>query len=137
MIEQLRQFDNLLQLSTEQLKRLRETIEFIERLAPEEREAMRLRLAQVTRMTPELRAEIDELANLVPPATHGLLNQYWVSLTDAERTAVRDALAAVEPGQRSPILEGHISAFHLRRDAAQNRLRHKQDTTSPAPPTEP
>jgi len=118
LMAQLRQLEELLELSPERLAALRQTIEYLEKMAPQEREAMRIRLRQATQMTPALRAEINSLAALVPPALKSDLSQFWLAATDAERQRLREQLAPLEPDASARLLADNVAAFVQRRDAA-------------------
>ncbi len=118
LMAQLRQLGELLELPPERLAALRQTIEYLEKMTPQEREAMRIRLRQATQMTPALRAEINAMAGLLPPEQLSDLSQFWLAATDAERQSIRDQLASLEPDASSRLLTEKISAFIQRRDAA-------------------
>jgi hypothetical protein len=117
LIAQLTQLEELLSLEPAKLQKLRETIEFIERMSSEEREAMRIRLRQVTRMTGSLRAEIDDLALLVPDLGKSDLSQFWLAASEDDRTEVRNHLKDLERKQKQRFLTKRVKAFVEHRDA--------------------
>lgn len=122
LIAQLRQLEELLSLGPEKLRKLRQTIEFIEKMSDAERESMRIRLSQVTQMTDELRQEIDSLARFLPAARRSDLSQFWLASTDAERTAIRRELSDLSPSEKSALLSSRISAFVERRDEVFSKM---------------
>jgi hypothetical protein len=116
LYSQLRQLEELLSMPPEKLSRLRQTIEFIEKMSPDEREAMHIRLSQITQMTPELKAEIKQLANLLPADSRSDLSQFWLASSPTERELIRNKLASLEADDKKQLLEARIRAFVLRRD---------------------
>jgi hypothetical protein len=125
LLDQLRQLDDLLALDKERLVKLRETIELIERMSPEEREAMRIRLSQITRMTPELRSEIQKLQSLIPDATRGSLSQFWLSLSEEHRDGYRREMEQLPRAQRGPWLKAKVTAFEKYRDQIFEEMRRQ------------
>jgi hypothetical protein len=137
LIEQLKQLEELLSLSPEKLKSLRETLEFIEKMNPQEREAMRIRLSQVTQLTEDLRKEIDALAKMVSISERSNLSQFWLASSDEERETVRQELSSLEQDQQSEYLQKKIDAFVSHRDAVfeqmKSSLEAKQKTVPGGP----
>jgi hypothetical protein len=135
LIAQLKQLEELLSLEPAKLQKLRETIEFIEKMSPNEREAMRIRLSQVTRMTGSLRAEIDDLAQLVPGLGKSDLTQFWLAATDETRTEIRSRIEELEQEQRQAFLTKRVQAFIEHRDAVfaqmKEALERKRQTVPP------
>jgi 3-dehydroquinate synthase class II len=123
LIAQLQQLEELLSLEPEKLQKLRETIEFIEKMSAEEREAMRIRLSQVTRMTGALRAEINTLADLAPAVSKSNLSQFWLAATEAERADIRTRLEGLDSGQKHILLSNQVQAFVQHRDAVFARMK--------------
>jgi hypothetical protein len=116
LIAQLKQLEELLSLGPEKLRKLRQTIEFIEKMSDAEREAMRIRLTQVTQMTDELRQEIDAMAGLVPMVRKSDLSQFWLAASEDERAAIREDLAGIPPSEQSQLLISNVSGFVEKRD---------------------
>lgn len=123
LVNQLRQLEELLSLSPERLQRLRQTIEFIEKMSAQEREAMRIRLAQVTRMNDDLRREIDDLASLLPEIPKADFSQFWLAASEQEREAVRKALSDKDEAAQTRYLQPRVEAFVEKRDKAFARMR--------------
>lgn len=123
LIEQLRQLESLLSMAPDKLQRLRHTIEFIEKMSPEEREAMRIRLSQVTRMTGALRQEIEDLRALAPDLNKSDLSQFWLAATDAERESLRDRLQALPPEEQAALLVDSVARFIGHRDEVFARMK--------------
>ena len=82
LFAQLRQLEELLSMEPGKLSSLRQTIEYIEKLSPDEREAMRLRLVEITRATPALKAEISTLKTRLPPRLESSFSQFWLAASN-------------------------------------------------------
>ena len=120
---QLQQLGELLNMDPEKLNKLRQTIEFVERMSPAEREAMRIRISQVTRATPELSREVNQLARLCPLVNQADLSQYWLAASQSERQRVRAELDQLNQQQRASFLENKVKAFTDKRDSAFEEMR--------------
>jgi hypothetical protein len=116
LIAQLKQLDELLSMSPEKLRKLRQTVEFIEKMSDAEREAMRIRLSQVTRMTDDLRQEIATLSKIVPKIPRSDISQFWLAESDARREQMRASLAALPAAEQAALLQSWISEFVVKRD---------------------
>lgn len=123
LIAQLKQLEELLSLKPSKLQKLRETIEFIEKMSSEEREAMRIRLSQVTRMTDDLRSEINAFARLVPEINKSDLSQFWLAASEEDRSEIRERMAGLETSQKQDLLAARIDAFVDHRDAVFKRMK--------------
>lgn len=134
LIAQLQQLEELLSLSPEKLGKLRQTIEFIERMSPDEREAMRIRLTQVTRLTSGLRQEIDQLAELVPSLRKSDLSQFWLAASESQRVALRDELESLSPKDKTGLLEDEVTTFVQRREEVFEKMRRKLEEKKRANP---
>lgn len=135
--DQLRQLEELLSMPPEKLQKLRQTIEFIERMSPAEREAMHIRLSQITQATPALKEEIKAMASSLPQTLHSSLSQFWYAASEQERAAIRAALADLPEEDHPAFLTERIEAFIQHRDEVfttmQERLNRKRMTSEPAP----
>lgn len=125
LVDQLKQLGELLTLSPEKLKGLRQTIELIERMSETEREAMRIRLSQVTQMTSGLREEIASLAVLLPDDMQSDLSQYWLAATPEERAQARDSLETRSPKEKTQFLTEQVRAFVDHRDQVFRKMRQR------------
>jgi hypothetical protein len=110
-------------MSPEKLRNLRQTIEFIEKMPPQAREAMRIRLAQVTQLNAGLEREIAELTTVVPELPSSDVSQFWLASSEQEREALRTQLEALTPAQKTKVLSSRIQAFLKKRDDAFARMR--------------
>lgn len=117
LISQLKQLEELLSLSPDKLRKLRQTIEFIEKMSEPEREAMRIRISQVTQMTDALRQEIDTLSRLVPAIAKPDVSQFWLAEKETDREIKRKALDAASGSRKSELLTDWITAFVHKREA--------------------
>lgn len=113
---QLEQLEELLSMSPQRLQRLRQTIAFIAKMPDEEREAMRIRIRQITETNPELAREIDQLGEWLPSSLHSDLSQFWLAATPDKRQVVRDRLASLENEEKAAYLKETVRSFIQRRD---------------------
>jgi hypothetical protein len=135
--EQLRQLQELLSMPAPKLSKLRQTIEFIEKMSPEEREAMHIRLSQITQATPELRTEIASLAALAPNLSKSSISQFWYATSEDERNRLRQRFEELEREEQQALLQEVVEAFIQHRDEAFAKMRatleKKRDQKAPAP----
>jgi len=122
---QLRQLEELLSLPAENLKRMRETIEMLERMSPEQRESLRLRLLKFKELSPALTREIDQLAPLLPESDRRMFRDYWISLTEEQRAAARERLAQLDTNGKTLWLDRETTAFAQRRDELFRTMREQ------------
>lgn len=123
LMSQLKQLEELLSLPPEKLARLRQTIEFIEKMSEPEREAMRIRLVKVTRMTPELKTEIRRLEALVPAETASDVAQFWLAASPGERETHRQALEDLPESGKGDYLRDEVEAFIRHRERVFTEMR--------------
>ena len=123
LIDQLKQLEELLSLSPEKLQRLRQTLEFIEKMSPQEREAMRIRLAQVTQMTDARKAEITSLMRFLPDIPKSDFTQFWLATSSETRARIRSELETRSPAGKTAFLTPHVREFIEKRDEAFARMR--------------
>lgn len=134
LIDQLRQLEDLLSMSPEKLLKLRQTVEFIEKMSGPEREAMRIRISQVTQMTDELRREINELSSLVPDVRKADLSQFWLAEREEGRAEKRRILKDLpEPG-KSAKLESWVTAFVEKREIVFGKMKEALSAKRKSPP---
>jgi hypothetical protein len=138
---QLKQLGELLSLSPEKLNKLRQTIEFVENMSAAEREAMRIRLSQITQATPKLREEVRSMRAAFPSVPASDLSQFWYAASQSERDRVRKHLKELPEGEKSPFLKSKVDAFVQHREAAFNSmketLKEKRRSSRKAEPTAP
>lgn len=134
LLSQLHQLDELLQLSPEKLERLAQTIAYVRKMDDAEREAMRIRLRQVTQMTPELRTEINRLAALLPVNQRTNVSQFWLAAASDERDALRVQWRQLDEGAFVKLLQDQVTAFVARRDAAFDGMRQRLQQTPQVEP---
>lgn len=120
---QLNQLGDLLNMSPEKLNKLRQTIEFIEKMSPNEREAMRIRISQITQSTPELKKEIQKLVSRFPKISISNLSQFWFAASKDERTLIRQSLESLEEDKQFPFLNAKVEAFVKKRDEVFDSMR--------------
>jgi hypothetical protein len=140
---QLNQLGELLAMSPEKLNKLRQTIEFVENMSSAEREAMRIRLSQITQATPQLREEVRSMQAAFPSIPRSDLSQFWYAASKGERESVRQRLKELTDEERKPYLNAKVEAFVRHREAAFNSMketlkekRRSAGKTEPAKPGE-
>ncbi|MEX0325445.1 MAG: hypothetical protein AB3N33_05090 [Puniceicoccaceae bacterium] len=121
--EQLRQLQELLSMPPEKLQKLRQTIEFIEKMSPSERDAMHIRLSQITQATPELKEEINHLAKQLPGKMQSSLSQFWYASSPEDRAIIRAELEKLPPEEGSAFLAEKVAAFIQHRDEVFTQMR--------------
>ena len=141
LYSQLEQMGDLLALPEEKLKALRQTIEFIERMSPGEREAMRIRLRQITEATPEMKTEIANMAKAFPGINQPNLTQYWYAAMEDERELVREQLQKMDKEDQATFLQAKVAAFVTKRDQVnetkKRTLEKKREELKNRPPNSP
>lgn len=120
---QLKQLGELLNMEPDKLNKLRQTIELIEKMSPAEREAMRIRISQVTRSSPELSSEVQKLAEICPHVSQSDLSQFWLAASADERDSVRNQLEQLDEKQGAALIETKVTDFVKKRDTAFENMR--------------
>lgn len=133
MLQQLKQLEELLGMTPEQLDKLSQTISYIRQMDGSERSAMRIRLRQLTQMTPELRTEIAQLSSYLPQTYRKDFSQFWLAAEASERQDFRERIAELESSDISDLLLLQVQQFVQIRDSAFEKMR-EQLRNRPAPP---
>jgi hypothetical protein len=120
---QLKQLEELLSMPPEKLRRLRQSIEFIERMSTVERESMHIRLSQITQATPELLEEINTFNRFLPQHLHSTFSQFWYASSEEERGSVRSRLSELETRDKIEFLTPKVEAFARHRDEVFAKMR--------------
>lgn len=125
--EQLELFDQFLQLPPEKLRRMRQTIEAIERMSEEDRELFRVRIRQFTEMSPQMREEIRREGRGLPAAYQRVFSQYWLSLYPEEREQRRSRMEGMAPEERQEFLVAELDRFQARMDEIFAEMRRRME----------
>jgi hypothetical protein len=135
---QLKQLEELLSMPPEKLRKLRQTIEFIEKMSPAERDSMHIRLSQITQSTPELVEEITQMSQLMPKALESTLSQFWYASSEEERQITRSQLNSLQDSQKTAYLSDKVEAFAKHRDEVFAKMREslesRRKAQTPNPP---
>lgn len=116
-------------MSPEKLVKLRQSIEFIEKMSPDEREAMRIRLAQVTQLNKALDSEVQNLHAIAPKLRESDLAQFWIASSEDQREATRSSLESLQsPKDKADFLHEKVEAFIQRREKTLTRMRERLQT---------
>lgn len=116
--DQLKQLEELLSMTPEQLRKLRQTIEIIENKSDAERETMRIRLRQVTEMTDELRQEISRFQAIAGNLSRSDITQFWLAMEAPEREGMRKKLAGLPELEKKALLIKWVEAFNVKKNRA-------------------
>ncbi|KAF0093414.1 MAG: hypothetical protein E1N59_2917 [Puniceicoccaceae bacterium 5H] len=130
---QLRMIEFLLNMPPEELQRLRQSLEMIERLSPEQRQAMRLKLAEMRSpapMPPQIAIVVQELH----PAKQRRFTQWWVSLATEQRKIMLERMCQLPEPERQEWVEEHLELFeqHLRAKIEAMRQQAAQEAAAAA-----
>lgn len=99
-----RMLQHLLQMETEDLANLRQTIERIERMTPEEKKLLRERIGKLDEMKPERVEAMRERFEAIPKETRDAMRQRWLDLSPEERQEWRKKLREMSPEERHEVL---------------------------------
>ncbi|MFU8847705.1 MAG: DUF3106 domain-containing protein [Opitutales bacterium] len=91
---------HLLKMDGAELQRLRETVERIEAMSPEERANMRERLGKLQKMDPERRKALCERYQSMPKEKREAMRQRWMEMSPEERSEWREKLRSMSPEER-------------------------------------
>lgn len=122
LFAQLDQMSQLIQLTPDQLKQLRLTIAFLEKLSPEERENMRARLAEIAEVSKARKSEVRHLVPFLPPRYHSDLSQLWMSASDEERATIMKDIEPLKNWDKGQYLIARVEEFVSKREAVYSQL---------------
>ena len=122
LFAQLDQMSQLIQLTPDQLKQLRLTIEFLEKLSPEERKSMQLRLAEISEVSNARKSEVRHLVPFLPPRYHSDLSQLWMAASDEERSTIMAEIEPLKNWDKGQYLIAKVQEFVSRREALYSEL---------------
>jgi hypothetical protein len=122
LFSQLDQMNQLIALPTEQLKQLRLTIEFLEKLSPEERESMRRKLAEISIVSNARKSEVRHLIPYLPPRFHSDLSQLWMSASAEERATIQKDIEPLSNWDKGQYLIKRVQEYVTRREAVYSEL---------------
>lgn len=98
-----RMLGNLLSMDDAQLAKLRETIERIEQMSPEEKQAMRKRLKQMNQMDPSQVDAMRDRFQKIPKEERETMRQRWTEMSPVERQEWREKLRNMTPEERKQV----------------------------------
>lgn len=125
LMEQLRMMEQLLQLSPEQLERLRQALEVIEKMSEQDRVVMRQRLQQMRTVSQKSDSQLRWVATQVPAQQRRNAAQFWLSLTEESRAKLwQDWQQLPEEQQRLQVLQA-VNDFVLKREEQARYLKSR------------
>ena len=96
---------HLLKMDDAELMKLRQTVERIEIMTPQERANMRERLGKLQQMSPERRQALRERFRAIPPEKRAAMRQRWLDMSREERREMRQQLRNMSPEERAEAME--------------------------------
>lgn len=100
-MHQLIMIERFLDMPPERLAEIRATLERVEAMSPEEKDAMRKRIAEFRRLPPEKRHKISQALENIPEAERRKIHAYWKSMSPEERRKKREAFQNMSPEERA------------------------------------
>ncbi len=97
----LHMLEKMLELSPEELKAIRVSIQRLENMSPEERDALRQRIRNFRNMQKTERDKIMRTVKRISPQDRKALLRYWSSLSPEEAKAQRDKMSKMTPEERA------------------------------------
>ncbi|MDX2110182.1 MAG: DUF3106 domain-containing protein [Verrucomicrobiota bacterium] len=99
--ERLELLNEFLALPPEKLARIRQTVESIEKMSPEEREKLSKAVGQFFKMHPDQQQSLARRFEKLTPADRELIREHWLKLSPQERDAERQRLQQLTPSERT------------------------------------
>ncbi|CAA6677896.1 MULTISPECIES: DUF3106 domain-containing protein [unclassified Lentimonas] len=96
---------HLLEMDDAQLASIRQTVERIEKMPPEERQKMRERIGKMRDMPPEKVEAMREKFKAIPQEQREAMRERWMSMTHEERNEWRDKLKRMSREDRNAVFE--------------------------------
>lgn len=100
-----RMLNHLLSMDQAQLTELRQTIERIEKMSPEEKQLLRQRIGKLQDMPPERVEALRERFEAIPKETRDAMRDKWQSLSPEERREWRQKLRDMSHEERADTFE--------------------------------
>ena len=119
---------HLLNMDANQIQEIRETIQRIETMQPEEKQALAQRIQRLHDMPTKTLEDLRRGYASIPPEQRLAMRQRWSAMTDAERKLWREKMSTLTPQQRIELyktqkfLPGH-----------NNRMKHREKTKNKSP----
>ena len=109
---QTRMLNHLLKMEQAELVQLRQTIERIERMAPEEKTLLRERIGKLDKMPPERVEAMRQRYEAIDPETREAMRERWLKMSPEGRHEWRKKLRKMTPEERAEVLkkEGFLPA---------------------------
>jgi len=126
---------HLLKMDDSELMKLRQTVERIEAMSPEERADMRERLGKLQEMDAERRQALRERFEAIPPEKREAMRRRWMEMSPMERREWRQKLRNMSPEERAQAMEeaDFIPPRHMGKKRG-NKQGPPPDRKGPPPP---
>ena len=99
-IHEMAMLDQFLRLPPEKLQLIRQTIEKIESMSPDEKESLRNQLQAFKRLHPRQQEDIRKRFDRIPSEDRAIMRQHWLQMTTEERVAERRKVQQMSPEER-------------------------------------
>lgn len=103
--KEARVLHQLLKMERHELTRLRETIERIEKMSPEEKTILSKRIHKIRQMPREQLEAMRQNFNAIPKETREAMRARWMEMNPAERAKLRARLKEMTPKERQATFE--------------------------------
>jgi|GEM_PF-700153 len=112
-----RLLQHLLEMDDAQLTSIRQTIERIEKMSPEEKQKMRERIGKMHDMPSGNVEAMRQKFKKIPQEQREAMRERWIEMTPEERAQWRDKLRSLSPEERKAVFEEQgFRAPHPKRD---------------------
>lgn len=125
LMEQLRMMEHLLQLTPEQLVRLRQALEIIERMSENDRIVMRQRLQHMRTVSQKSDSQLRWVAQQVPTQHRRSAAQFWLSLTDDARSELWNEWQSLPEAERQAAIMRTLADFVAKREEQTKALQRR------------
>lgn len=122
LLAQLELLQEFLNLSPAELERVRNTITMIERLSPEERAQMRIRLAAMQVELRQMEGSFTTFESLLAGRLQSDFRRFWISLPPHERMRLRHQFDTLPEEERSDWLTARVELFQKHEASVIQRL---------------
>jgi len=100
-----RMLQHLLQMNDAELSNLRQTVERIEKMSPQEKAQLRERISKFDNMAPGKVAAMRKKFDAIPKEQRETMRKRWMEISPEQRAEWRTQLNAMSPAERKALFE--------------------------------
>ena len=100
-----RMLQHLLQMNDAELSNLRQTVERIEKMSPQEKAQLRERISKFDNMAPGKVAAMRKKFDAIPKEQRETMRKRWMEMSPEQRAEWRTQLNAMSPAERKALFE--------------------------------